>query len=622
MSKSKRGLLMLASLLLVAVFLAACGSTEPEVVEVTRVVVEQQEVIVEGTPEVQEVVVTEIVEVEVEVTAEMMEEEMMEPVTLYRTETTDIPGLDPQRGEDSVSIDHLESLFVGLTNYDLETAEVVPEAATSWNISDDGLTYTFEVRTDIPWVYHNPVTGETTQEVDEEGNPRFVTANDFVYSIKRACDPNTGSYYSSVVAPVIKGCEAVLNAEDPDAIPEELVDAIGVSAPDDGTLVIELEFPAGFFLSMSPLWTLYASPQWAIEEYGDDWVRAGNIVTSGRFVLNEWVNNVRWTLLRNDLMPEDMQGSGNVDRIITNVVPDSTTSYALWLNGEVEGSAIPDAELEAHKENFPEETDQIADLAVFYHGFRFDKPPFDNPDVRRAFSAAYDRQAHIDVVRQGEGLPMKHLAPPGIFGAVPIDEVGVGFNPEYARERLAAAGYPDCEGFPQVTLLGYSGQSTLNWIEFAQAQWSENLGCDADLIQIEQLPFAELLDATASEDPGEAPHMWTLGWGPDYADQNNWVGDVLWCEGSNRQNRDCDEIDDMIVAARVEPDPAVRVEMYREIEEGLFGEEGTFPIMPIYLRIASTARHTWLDRVPALFGGDQWYNWTIDQDAQLTARGG
>ncbi len=149
-------------------------------------------------------------------------------------------------------------------------------------------------------------------------------------------------------------------------------------------------------------------------------------------------------------------------------------------------------------------------------------------------------QTYIDDVRQGQGLPMTHFAPPGIFGAPPIDEVGIGFDPEFAQAELAEAGYPNCEGFPGVTLLGYSGQSTLNWIEFAQANWAENLGCDPSLIQIEQQSFAELLAATAGSVPDEdSPHMWTLGWGPDYADENNWVGDVLWCENpDNRQKRD------------------------------------------------------------------------------------
>ncbi len=532
---------------------------------------------------------------------------------------TDIPTLDPQLGEDSVSINYIENLFVHLTNYDLATADIVPEAATSWEISEDGLIYTFHLREDIPWVKHNPETGEVLQEVDQDGNPRFLTADDFVYGIKRACNPNTGSYYSGIIAGVIKGCGAVFSAEDPDNIPQAMIDAIGVSAPDSATLVIELPQPAAYFLSMTPMWTIAATPQWAIEEYGDEWIEAGNIVTNGRYVLNEWDHGVSRRIVRNPLMPEDMRGEGNIDVFSVSVVPETSTGYSLWLNNQVDISGIPDAELQSHLSEFGAETVQIPTLGVFYIAFRQSKPPFDNVHVRRAFSAAYDRNAHVDVIEQDQGLVMTHFAPPGIFGAPPINEVGISFDPEYAREELALAGYPDCEGFPQVSLLGYSGEHTLNWIEFAQAQWEENLGCSADLIQIEQQTFADLLITTKADD-AEAPHMWTLAWSPDYADENNWVGDVLDCEIEVRMHRTCSEVDDLVEEARFEPDPEVRKDLYRQIEDKYFGYEGEVPFFPIFVEIAYVAQHSWVDRIPALFGGEQYYNWRIDQESKLQAR--
>ena len=187
---------------------------------------------------------------------------------------------------------------------------------------------------------------------------------------------------------------------------------------------------------------------------------------------------------------------------------------------------------------------------------------------------------------------------------------------------MEAAGYPNCEGFPPITMIGYSGESTRNWIEFAQANFSEVLGCSEDIIQIEQLPFRELLDATDAANPDEsAPHMWTLGWGPDYADENNWVGDVMWCEGETRFKRSCNEIDELIVEAREEQDQSRRIELYREIEEQLFGPEGEMPMMPIFLSIAYQAKHSWYEFTPALFGGPQIYNHVIDQEAQMEAMG-
>jgi oligopeptide transport system substrate-binding protein len=545
---------------------------------------------------------------------------MDNPVTYNGYSTTEIPTLDPQMAEDVVSITYIENIFVQLTNVDLETTEIVPEAATSWDVSDDGLVYTFHLRDDIPWVHYDAATGVVTQEADEEGLPRFVTAQDFVYGIKRACDPNLGSYYSGVIAPQIAGCSDVLNYEDPENVPQELIDAIGAKAIDDNTLEITLAFPASYFMQMTSMWTLSATPSWAIEEYGDQWTEAENIVTNGRYVLAAWDHGVSREVYRNPLMPEEMQGSGNIERFVVNVVPDVTTGYALWLNNEVDTSGIPDEELESHLEKYGDETVQIPDLAVFYIAFRETKPPFDNVHVRRAFSAAFDRETFIQTVRQGQGLPMKHFAPPGIFGAPPIDEVGVGYDPDYAKAEMEAAGYPNCEGFPQVTLLGYSGQGTLNWIEFAQKQWQDVLGCDPNLIQIEQQSFSDLLATTAADDD-EAPHMWTLGWGPDYGDENNWVGDVLHCDNTKtRIRRTCNDIDKMIEEAREESDPNKRIELYRQIEDAFFGEEGEFPFMPIFLRIAYSAQHSWLTNTPALFGGDQWYNWTIDWEAKQAAQ--
>jgi oligopeptide transport system substrate-binding protein len=614
-------------LVISTIFSAAC---EPEVVveevEVTSIVEKEVEVtrVVEG-----ETVIETIIETVIETVVETVEVEVApEPevdntVTLNYYSLMDIITLDPQVAGEISSINYLENLIVNLTNYDLETSEVVPEAATSWEISDDGLIYTFNLRTDIPWVKYDPRTGEVVQEVDDEGNPRFVTADDFVYGIKRACDPDIGSYYSSVIAPQIKGCSDVLFAEDPEANPEELWDAVGVSAPDEATLVIELEFPAGYFLSMTPMWTLAAAPQWAIEEYGEDWVEMGNFVGSGRYVLTEWVHNVRFSIIRNPLIPADMQGSGNVEKVVAYVVPDVSTGYALWLNNEVETSMLPDAEVQAHLEQFADETDQIADLTVFYLAFRFTKSPTDNVHVRRALSAAFDRERYVTDVIQGQGLPMTHFAPPGIFGAPPIDEIGIPFDPEFARAELAEAGYPDCEGFPRLALVVLNVQEFLTLLEFAQANWAEVLGCDPALFQIERLMFRELKAAIAADVPDEdAPNMWLLAWLPDYADENNWVGDVLWCENpENRHKRPCSAADNLIVEARTDSNPQRRVELYRQIEEMFFGYEGEIPFMPLYVRIRYLARHAWLDRIPALFGGEQWYNWTIDQEAKLAGRG-
>jgi oligopeptide transport system substrate-binding protein len=601
-----------------AILLAGCEPDKIyEKVEVTRI--HQKEVEVTRIAPGQTVI-----ETVVETVIETVEALAPSVVTLDGHSSVEIPTLDPQLAEDTVSIEFIENLFVQLTNFDLGTAKVVPEAVKSWEISEDGLVYTFQVRTDLPWVRYDPGSHEVVQEIDGEGMLRFVTAHDFAYGIKRACDPRIRSYYSPIVAPLIKGCSSVLFTDEPEQIPEEAWDAIGVNAPDEGTLVIELEFPASYFLSMTTLWTMAATPEWAIAQHGEEWTKPSNVVTSGRYVLAEREPEVQTTLVRNPLIPQDLQGSGNIDRVVISIVQDETIPYGLWLDSKVDIARIPDAELQAHLERFPDETDQVPGLAVYYYGFRMTKPPVDNVHVRRALSAAFDRELYVRDVLQGQGLPMIHFAPPGIFGVPPINEVGIYFDPDWARAEMAAAGYPDCKGFPGIELLGYDSKENLQGLEFARASWAEVLGCDPELFQIEQAKFRELLAAIAVEVPDEkAPHMWTLGWAPDYADENNWVGDVLWCGNPyNPYRRTCNQVDDLIVEAREESEPAVRVALYRQTEEMLFGREGEVPFIPLYVGTGYVARHAWLERVPALFGGAQWYNWTIDWEAKTAARGG
>lgn len=532
--------------------------------------------------------------------------------TYHAYATTSVPTLDPQKSESTISVDHVENLFVSLTNLEPETAEILPEAALSWTISPDALQYTFNLRTDIPWVQYDPISRKAVQVTTATGQPRFVTAADFVFAIKRACDPNVGGYYSTVVARQIAGCFDVLNYPDPANIPPALFDAIGVRAPSPDRLVIDMAFPSSYFLSMTPFWVLAATPSWTIAAHGDAWTEPQNLVTNGRFVLSQF-NDDHWRLQRNQLMPANLQGAGNIFNVDYVLVPDTFSAYDLWLNDQLDIAPIPDSELAEHLAQHPDETEKVHSFGVFYLGFRTTKAPLDNVHLRRALSAAFDRQTYIDDLLQGQGLPMRHFAPPGIWGAPPIDEVGVGFDPAYAAAQLAAAGYPNCDGLPPLRIAGFTGQSTLDWLEFTRSSWVQHLGCNPALFQIEQLPFSELLtQIQASAPDSNAPHVWTLGWGPDYADEHNWVFDVLYCDiGGNYTKRSCSNIDVQLEQALSETNAATRRSLYYQIEEAFFGEQGEFPIAPLYVRAGFVARSARLDAQLGGLGGAAWYNWTI-----------
>ncbi len=550
-----------------------------------------------------------------------------EPITVYGADTALISTLDPQRGEDQVSITPLENLFLGLTDVDPKTSKIRPEVATKWEKNAAGDVWTFTLRTDIPWVRWDPKTQKATKV-------RNVVAGDFEYGIKRSCDPRLGAYYTSVSAAMIKGCDVVAQ-EKTDAVKDADFDQIGVKALSDSQLEITTQGPLPFFESTTPMWMLRAVPKEVIAQFGDQWTEPGNIVTDGPFLLDQWDKNVNRVFVKNPLYPKDVENSygGNVERISTIIVKDAGTIYSLFQNNEVDTSGVPRSEESKilADANLKKQLIRHPDLSTFYFGFGYDKPPFDNVHARRAFSAAVDRKTFVDsVIGNTHGLPIAHFMPPGIFGAVGINEVGIGkpdnlgFDADFAKKEMTAAGYANCENFPNITILTYAGAT--NWAEYLQNQVKTNLGCDVSKISIEEAEFSVLLKSIKPDVPTpQRPNMWTLGWGPDYPDAQNWIHDVLSCNAENDFKRPCGDIDKKIDAAAKELDSKKRAQDYRELETEFFGAEGEFTIIPLYTRVVVSMIKPWYKgpfETDALFGGNHWDTRVIDQAAQLSARGG
>jgi oligopeptide transport system substrate-binding protein len=549
-----------------------------------------------------------------------------EPVTLYATSTEVVPEWDPQKASDAVSIAPIENLFLGLTDVDPASTKIRPELATEWSVNEAGDVWTFTIRNDVPWVRWDPVEKKGTEL-------RKVTAEDIEFGMKRACDPRLGAYYTAVAAAVIKGCDVVSKLAT-DKVTDADFDQIGVEALSDTQLAVTTQGAVGFFESTTPMWMYRPTPKEVIDEFGDKWVEPGNFVTNGAFVLDELDPNVNRVFVRNPLYPADIQDNygGNLERVSVVIIQDGNTTFSLYLNNQIDTSGVPRAELPRVRQDaeLSQQLIQNLDLAVFYFAFAHDKPPFDKVGARRAFAASIDRNAFVTDVIGGRGIPMAHFMPPGIFGAVPVNEVGVGdpsnlgFDAEYAKAQLADAGYPNCEGLPDITIATYQGAEA--WAEFLQNAVQTNLGCDASKISIEALEFGVLLQAIRKDKPtAERPNMWTLGWGPDYPDGHNWMHDVLSCNADNPFMRSCTGFDEVVDQAAKEVDGEKRIGLYRQTEEMAFGVDGEFPIVPLYTRVIFGLVKPWYTgffETDGLFGGPHWETRKIDQEAQLAARGG
>ena len=525
-------------------------------------------------------------------------------------------SLDPQRADDR-TLSLTQHLFLGLTEFDPEAAEIVPAAAASWTVSPDGTIYTFTLHPEIPWVQH-PLEGETVQVRDENGNPRFLTAEDFEYGFKRMCDPRIDTYYSELLENVV-GCMKVREYQDPENISPEMLDQIGVDAVSDTELIIRLVEPSAIFLTKMSHPLLVAVPSWAIEKYDQAWTNPGLIHTNGSFVIDGWVSGETVRLIRNLLFPEELQGEGNIETVELQVVEGNEEAYQLWLDGYIDYTDLPWEKQESHLENYAEQIAKFNNQVVFYAAFNQSRAAFVNLHLRRAFSAALDRDTFLNEVINFDGLPMKHLAPPGVFGAAPVDEIGVGFDPDYARNELELAGYPDCKGVPPINYYGYSGFANTYGEEISRF-WEESLGCPEGTITYRGSVVEVFND----------PSQWSdwdiviIGWGSDFPDQTNWVGNLLYCRSGHfiRSDQECSEIDDLIEQASIEVSPSERKELYWEIEEAFFGEQGTFPVAPIYTPYRYFAAREWVDLVsPITFVDVNWANSSLDMAAKQTALG-
>lgn len=517
------------------------------------------------------------------------EEEVVLRVSLW----SEPPTLDPNLTQDVYSINCVEQMFLGLTNLNNEAAEIEPELAADWEISDDGLVWTFNMRQDAVWT---------------DGKP--VTAHDIEYSVKRAVMPETASPYAYVLY-IIKNAKAINQTQVPTDTYQ--IDTLGVEAVDDYTVQFTLEAPASYFLAISSIWTMRPVPQWAIEEHGEAWTEPGNVVTNGPYLLEEWKHGESLTFVKNpDYYDADKV---QIDRVEVGVITDLFTEVALYEAGELDVAgegpgSLPVEELTRIRADpvLSAELHEGARASTTYVGFTMNKPPFDDVLVRKAFSAAIDRETMVrDVV--GSGVPATQFAPPGIFGA-PDPEVGIKTDPEQAKAWLAEAGYPDGEGFPTVTYRYFSTTLEEALAEALQAMWKETLNVD---VKVEGQEWPVFIAGINPDVPlEEMPEMWRLGWSADYADENNWVYEVFHCTASvNYSRAECTEADELAQRAALETDQEKRKELYKQVEEMYFGEE--LRAAPYYHRGYTVLTKPYVKRSYPAFAPFNWDTWRIEK---------
>jgi ABC-type oligopeptide transport system substrate-binding subunit len=468
--------------------------------------------------------------------------------------STDPPSLDPGLATDTTSSNVLLNIMDPLVKLSGEDLEPTPSLAESWDLSNRGRTVTFRLRPDGKWTNGDP-----------------VTAQDFEYSWKRTISPELAADYAYQFWG-ITGAEDYTNCkQNCDA----MRDKVGVTAVDDRTLRVELTSAQPWFLQQAAHHSFLAVHRPTVEQFGEKWTEASNIVTNGPFRLDRWEHNSRLDLVKWD----GWRNADNVSlqRVNGRMIPEGTTAVQAFEAGELDEvgaiGGLPPEEMPRLKE-MPE-YEQTPSLATYYYGINVDNVP--DVNQRRAMALAIDRQSIIDNIAQADQLPATGMTPSGMPGFDSINP-GSEWLPESGDIERAVQLMNDVQNpVRDVTLIINDAPGHREIAVAVQDMWSE-LGID---VEIQQQEWAQFLEGLGPP-PAKRVDAYRLGWVGDYVDAMNFL--ELWtCDSGNNNSNFCNpEYDRLVDRARNTPDDEQRYELYAQMEEMLFGPDGGVPIVPIY----------------------------------------
>lgn len=436
-----------------------------------------------------------------------------------------------------------------------QDSKLAPGQAESWETSEDGLTWTFHLRDGLKW---------------SDGSD--LTANDFVYSWRRVCDPMVAAPYAETVLGMVEGYA--------DAIGGNL-EALGVEATDDSTLVVHLSQPCSYFGSLAAFATLSPVQQATIDANGDGWaVAADTYVCNGPFYISDWVPGSYIMCTKN---PNYWNADAiKLDGIKFNLIEDPNASYSAYQTGEVLFiKDVPTEEIPSLTGNEEFHVDPI--IGTYYLSLNTEREPFNDPKVRKALSLAIDREYVANTLMQGTYSPASNFMGPGWIdtdgsqfmdnanGGKPyIDTTNHEANVEEAKQLLADAGYPDGAGFPAITYSTNDAGYHKVVAEYLQQAWAE-IGVE---LQVDIVEWASFTPMRRNGDYDASRN----GWVGDYSDPSNMLDLLYSSNGNNDGKFNNAEYDAAMDISRTTLDAKERSEALHKAEDILMDEAACVPV--------------------------------------------
>lgn len=466
----------------------------------------------------------------------------------------DTGGFDPQTGTSGTPQYVIKPTYRGLFSV-AGDGSLKNEICESYTVSDDGLVYTFTLRDDAKW---------------SDGVP--VTAADFVYGWQRNLDPELACAYSNLLSAIVN-FDACLVGDKP-------VEELGVKALDDTTFEVTLSHTQPYFVQMTTFSPFYPVREDKVPTNSSTWsiTDVENVVTNGPMKFESYSQNEKVVLVRNPeyYAPEEY---GTVERMEFYYIADAQTSVAAFVNNELDVAINVPSDIAATHDN-PNEVVEVPYLVSVCYVFTGRNPVLDDVRVRQAINKAINREQICEILGVGNN-PIYGLVPPGITNPATGEDFRaeggdlIGEDVAEAQQLLADAGYPNGEGFPELTFLSSNSTRNSDIALAIQSMLKENLGITINL---------QLLEAQAFNAERRAGNfdICALGTSADYNDPTTWLSlyDSTTEYIQMVAGYSTPEFDELLHAADLELDQAKRFEMLHEAERILVSEDNQWiPVM-------------------------------------------
>lgn len=411
---------------------------------------------------------------------------------LYLANDAEPADLDPNTNIDGSTDAILNALYEGLVGLSSDGRTIIPGVAERWEVSPDGLVYTFHLRPQARW---------------SNGAP--VTSGDFLFSFRRVFDPAVACEASSFGF-AIKGAESYAVGQSKD------VSTLGLAAPDPRTFVITLAHPAPYLLCIlakgtpfMPLYRPLLEKFGGVHQRGTAWTREGNLIGNGPFVLRRWTQNQVIEVRKNPLYWD--AANVKLEGVNFFAVEDGSAQERGFRAGEFHVALnFPTYKAVSYEKGQPGVLRRLPLLGTHFVTFNVARAPFTDPRVRRALSMALDREKICSAVYGSFAVPAFSQVRPGTGGYTPPASPSYRFDPDGARRLIADAGFAGGRGFPEIELMLVGNDpETVNMGEAIQSAWRSVLGITAHLSPTEKKVY---LDAERTKHYQAMIEQWGCPW--------------------------------------------------------------------------------------------------------------